>query len=92
MKQLLLLVAYATALAACQMPRVSFSRMSEVEIAAYNASVDTWEQVHCVEETRIGSHIPRRHCMTLREIQEGNANEVGMLNAMSVGTTGLSTF
>ncbi len=61
-----------------------FKRMNSAELAAYNRDADFWDQVHCVNEVRTGSHIRRRHCSTLYEIYtqvESSASEVSVLSS-----------
>lgn len=74
-------------LVACNSNRINFERMERDELVAYNRSVDFWDQVYCVDEIRAGSHIRRRHCNTLLEIQnqvDRSASAVNVLSASRV--------
>lgn len=74
-------------LTACSSNNINFERMERDELVAYNRSVDFWDQVYCVDEIRAGSHIRRRHCNTLLEIQnqvDRSASAVNVLSASRV--------
>lgn len=59
--------------------------MSYEEIIAYNRTVDLWDEIHCTEEVRIGSHIPKRRCETLKELH-GLGNSAGdTINTVTTG-------
>lgn len=72
-------------LASCNSSRVPVERMSDAELFAYNESVDFWDQVYCTKDIRTGSHIRKQTCATLRELQDYNANQVGVLSTVSSG-------
>jgi starvation-inducible outer membrane lipoprotein len=59
-----------------------FEKMSANELMTYNRSVQFMEQVYCVEEVRTGSHVRRRHCETLYEIQERVAKSASAINIL----------
>lgn len=76
-----------TACTAVENPQRDFERMNSAELLAYNRTVDFWDQIYCVSEVRAGSHIKRRHCSTLYEIQtqvDRSASEVNVLSASRV--------
>lgn len=91
MQKITLLAGIALVITACNSNTVSYTRMNDSEIAAHNATADTWDQVYCVREIRLGSNIRKRYCATLRELQEGTANQVGVLNALNSGSGGFIT-
>lgn len=41
---------------------LSFDRMSEEQIHAYNVGKPVLEQIYCYKRTVTGSHINQRHC------------------------------
>lgn len=88
MHKFTLLAGIALVLTACNSSAVSYSNMSDAEIAVHNATADTWDQVYCVKEIRLGSNIRKRYCATVRELHEGNANQIGVLNALNSGSNG----
>jgi len=69
----------------CTAPPISFKRMNEAELAAYNETVEFRHQVYCVTDTRTGSYIRDRVCMTLGELADYNANQMGVLNTATAG-------
>jgi len=69
-------------LTACNSAQMDFERMSFPELVAYNRTVEPMDQVYCVEEIRAGSHIRRRHCETLIEIQENLARSASAINVL----------
>ena len=59
--------------------------MSYEEIVAYNMTVDLWDEIHCTEEVRTGSHISKRRCETLKELH-GLGNSAGAtINTVTTG-------
>ena len=70
MKSHLFLILACLFTASCSMNPTGMipNAMSYDEIIAYNRTVDLWEEIHCQEEIRIGSYIPKRFCGTLREL------------------------
>lgn len=63
--------------------------MSYEEILAYNETQDrVWEQIYCVQERRIESHIKRRYCATLSELRDRTLTAEQM-NNINFGTPGL---
>lgn len=73
-------------LASCNSSRVPVERMSDAELFAYNESVGFWDQVYCTKDIRTGSHIRKQTCATLRELQDYNANQVGILVTAGSGS------
>ena len=69
-------------LTACNSTPMDFERMSFPELVAYNRTVEPLDQVYCVEEIRVGSHIRRRYCDTLIEIQERLARSASAINVL----------
>ena len=72
-KRYLMLVFVLLGLSSCESTvRPSFEKMSKTELATYNASLPTDEQVICQEEIRgfIGGRYQRwpKLCLTVREI------------------------
>ena len=72
-KRYLILVFVLLGLSSCESAvRPSFEKMSKTELATYNASLPTDEQVICQEEIRgfIGGRYQRwpKLCLTVREI------------------------
>ena len=64
-----------------------FERMSTAELMAYNRTVEFMDQVYCVDEIRTGSHIRRRHCETLHQINERLSKSASAINI--IGTAQL---
>ncbi|MEQ8956230.1 MAG: hypothetical protein RL120_19030 [Gammaproteobacteria bacterium] len=63
--------------------------MSYEEILAYNETQDrVWDQIYCVYERRVDSHIRKRHCATLAELQQGSMT-AEQLNNINFGTPAL---
>ena len=89
MKMKLVILAACLALAACQVPGGIYNNMSDEEIAAHNMSVEFWDQVYCVSEVRIGSHIRKRHCETLWEMQDGFNHGASQVNTLSFGSASI---
>ena len=86
MKRKFLAVTTLLALASCSTTVIPIERMSEEELFAYNKSVDFWDQVYCTNDIRTGSHIRKRVCATLRELQDYNSNQAGVLFTASSGS------
>ena len=72
-------------LAACTSSEGAFHRMSEEELAAYNATVAGIDQIYCVEEVRAGSHIRRRFCASVGEINQALENQASNLDVINYG-------
>lgn len=85
MKKASLAVITLLTLTSCNLSVIPFERMSEEELFAYNDSAEFWDQVYCMEDIRIGSHIRKRTCATLRELQDYNSNQVGYLFTVNSG-------
>ena len=86
MKKVNLTVLTLLMLASCNTSVVPFEKMSDLELAQYNVSVDFWEQVYCVSDIRLGSHIRKRTCSTLQQLFDYNANQIGVLNTVAAGS------
>ncbi|MEX0965026.1 MAG: hypothetical protein WDZ52_13400 [Pseudohongiellaceae bacterium] len=78
-----LFLAAALGLSACTSMPIDFARMDAAELMAYNRSVKLWDQVHCVDEIRSGSHIRRRHCSTLLDIYSQLERSQSAINVRS---------
>lgn len=87
MNRLVVGVIASLMLASCTSTKVSVEKMSNMEIALYNSSVSFMEQVYCIEDIRLGSHIRQRTCATLQEMQDYNANQIGIVNTASAGNS-----
>jgi len=82
-KYLSLIIA-SVAVAACTTTDTrEFERLSPAELAEYNRPLPMEEKVYCVEETRTGSHIRRRHCNTLLEIMTQMEKTVSQATVLS---------
>ena len=86
MHKLLVSIFLLMALSSCATNKLSFTKMSYEEIVAYNATVDTTEQVYCREELRAGTHIKRRYCETISEYEDRMHRTIGALNAANLGS------
>jgi len=76
----------AVLLSTCSsVPEIDFERMSVADLMAYNRTVEFGDQIHCAEEIRAGSHIRRRHCETLTEMQDRIVDSAASLNV--IGTS-----
>ena len=84
MKTSVKLLFAALILASCQSSEnVSFRQMTEEELIAYNSTVPLGDSVFCFEDVRTGSHIRKKHCLTLQEIinqVNDNSHALGVLN------------
>ncbi len=63
--------------------RLAFHRMTEIELLAYNETVEVPDWVYCFDEVRTGSFIRKRYCLTLLEILaalEDNSHALGVVN------------
>lgn len=85
MSNLLISICLSLALSACASNLPSFAKMSNEEIAAYNDSVEFHEQVICLRETRIGTHIKRRYCETFADMEARMLSNIGKLNSANLG-------
>lgn len=87
MLQYLICLILLSTLAGCLRPAgPNFARMSDEELAAYNASVSAGDMVYCFEEVRLGSHMTKRHCATSNELSgelESGIQTLGVINADS---------
>ena len=59
--------------------------MSNAELAAYNQTASTWDQVICREQEHVRSRIPRRRCDTRWNWQQGVVRDV---NALGTAVSG----
>lgn len=66
MKKLTLLMLFSMILTSCVSTEgdVNFERMSEEELAAYNATQPIRQMIVCINEDRSLSRVRRRRCMT----------------------------
>ena len=63
--------------------------MSYEEILAYNETQDNvWDQIYCVRERKVDSHIRKRQCATLAELQQRTMT-AEQLNNINFGTPAL---
>ena len=84
MKNVTLAIPLLLALASCTVPAKQFRQMSEAELMAYNETVEYLDQIYCSETQVTFSRIPRRSCITYREMQEGR---IGKLDTPSSSTS-----
>ena len=64
----------------CSTNQLSFERMTEAQLLAYNESVGLFDQVICTRSKSTASYIYKRTCRTIRQIAtEG----IGRLNSSS---------
>ena len=84
MNKLLAAVISCLVLVACETTdRPPFRRMTELELQAYNQTVELPSMVYCFDEVRTGSFIKKKYCFTLFEIASAvndNAHTLGNLN------------
>ena len=84
MSKLLIAVISCLVLVACETTdRPPFRRMTELELQAYNQTVELPSMVYCFDEVRTGSSIKKKYCFTLLEIASAindNAHTLGNLN------------
>ena len=82
-----LLLALLGACAATDETRVNPNLMTDEEIIAYNKTQDRiWDQIHCAREFSTRSHIKKRYCGTLSQINRRAASTGEQLNIISFGT------
>lgn len=68
-------------------PRVNPNLMSDEEIIAYNKTQDRiWDHIVCTREFRIQSHIKKRYCGTLSELNRRASATGEQLNIISFGS------
>ena len=89
MYRILLAIVAILMLGACTASGPDFKRMSDYELATYNAIASTEEIVYCFEEVRTGSHIKKKHCSTLAEIRDALYDTAASLDAMHQGSNGI---
>jgi|TARA_B100001964_G_C13840711_1_gene425701 hypothetical protein len=65
--------------------KIAFNRMTGLELASYNETVEMPQKVYCFEEVRTGTFIKKRYCFSLAEL----ATELHD-NALSLGTINYS--
>lgn len=85
MHKLLFSIGLLYALSACATDAPAFHRMSSEEIAAYNDSVEFQDQIICMREIRIGTHIKRRYCETFADMENRMLSNIGKLNSANLG-------
>lgn len=82
-----LLVIVLASCAANDDSRINPSLMTDEQIVAYNRTQDRiWDQIHCVRETHTRSHIKKRYCATLSELNQRMRDTGEQLNIISFGT------
>ena len=89
MKNLLLVAVISTTLASCVEPGINFERMSEAELAAYNAGRNIAQMIVCTEDNRAFSRVRRRRCYTVEQMYGSvqQADQLGVLNQVQgIGT------
>lgn len=90
MLKLIVLAAVAgLATTACNTSKLYYNRLSDEQIGQYNSTVGTWDQVYCVSEVRVGSHIRKRHCATILEMQGQGDRSAAIINALNYGSSGI---
>ena len=66
--------------------RVNPNLMTDEEIIAYNQSQDRiWDHIVCAREFRVQSHIKKRYCGTLSELNRRASATGEQLNIISFG-------
>ncbi len=86
MNRLLILLSIASMLAACQTSNTPrFHKMTQLELQAYNESVELPDMVYCFEEVRIGSMIKKKYCLTLFEITTALDNTSSFIGTINYG-------
>lgn len=68
MRILITLVVCALFVSGCATDQVSFERMTEEELRAYNSDRPVHEQVYCYDRMQTGSRITRRFCDSVIDI------------------------
>ena len=92
MSKLLVAVVSCLVLVACETTdRPPFRRMSELELQAYNQTVELPSMVYCFDEVRTGSFIKKKYCFTLLEIANAANNNAHALGALNYGGGGRYT-
>lgn len=85
MKKLTLLMLFSMILTSCVSTEgdVNFERMSEEELAAYNATQPIRQMIVCINEDRSLSRV-RRRCMTVEQAYGSaqQAQQLGVLNTV----------
>ncbi|MEQ8408158.1 MAG: hypothetical protein RKH07_07775 [Gammaproteobacteria bacterium] len=86
MKKLTLLMLFSMILTSCVSTEgdVNFERMSEEELAAYNATQPIRQMIVCINEDRSLSRVRRRRCMTVEQAYGSaqQAQQLGVLNTV----------
>ncbi len=89
MKMLLIPTIICLIVASCVEAGVNFERMSEVELATYNAERSIGQMIVCSEENRSFSRVRRRRCVTVEQMYGSaeQADQLGVLNRVQgIGT------
>ena len=83
MKMLLLPAIICVTMASCVEPGIDFERMSEAELAAYNAGRNIAQMIVCSEDPRLFSRVRRRRCVTVEQMYGSmeQAATLGVLNS-----------
>jgi len=86
LKKLTLLMLFSMILTSCVSTEgdVNFERMSEEELAAYNATQPIRQMIVCINEDRSLSRVRRRRCMTVEQAYGSaqQAQQLGVLNTV----------
>ncbi len=81
-----ILLALLAACAANDDSRINPNLMTDEEIIAYNETQDRiWDQIHCTREFKIQSHLKKRYCGTLSQLNRRAASTGEQLNIISFG-------
>ena len=92
MNKLLAVVISCLVLVACETTdRPPFRRMTELELQAYNQTVELPSMVYCFDEVRTGSFIKKKYCFTLLEIANAANNNALTLGNLNYGGGGRYT-
>ncbi|PCJ27052.1 MAG: hypothetical protein COA96_03825 [SAR86 cluster bacterium] len=80
--KILLLLIISPILVSCVEAGLNFERMSEAELAAYNADKSLGQTIVCTEDTRSFSRVRRRECATVEKMYGSaeQASRLGILN------------
>jgi len=77
-------------LLSCAQAPTPYHLLTDKELAEYNMTVPFAEFVICVEEVRTSSHIRKRFCSTIEDMERDFYASIGILNTLNSG--GASTF
>ena len=66
--------------------RVNPNTMTDEQIIAYNKTQRIWDQIYCTRKITVRSHIKKRNCATLSQLNRRAAATGEQLNIISFGT------